>query len=161
MHACIQNLFPSACRGTHLCACLMPVSNLPCHRRRTPLSFKAHDKLGTAGMDEGVPLKQDIARFYNYCLEPTRVDRGAPPFSHATVEGYLSTINHFIGFLHTIMGIQQQHWSLQLFSNQFFITAYIGFKLQNTVVRAVRVPGVLPSCNNDAVHAQIKYRALQ
>lgn len=64
------------------------------------------------------------------------MDRGAPPYSLATVESYLTTINLFVGFLHRFMGIQQRHWSLLLFTNQFFITAYVGFKIQVTPVRA-------------------------
>lgn len=102
--------------------------------RSGPLSFRKHDKLGTAALSEDVPLKQDLARFYNYCMEPGRVDRGGAPYSAATVDGYLSTINLFIGFLHRFFGIGPQHWSLQLVSNQFFITAFIGFKCQTSQV---------------------------
>jgi hypothetical protein len=90
--------------------------------------------MGTAALSEDVPLKQDVARFYNYCMEPGRVDRGGAPYSVATVEGYLVTISLFIGFLHRFYGIGPQHWSLQLASNQFFITAFIGFKCQTSQV---------------------------
>lgn len=98
--------------------------------RHGPLKFAKHDVTGAGALPESVLLKEDLARFYAFCTEEGRLDRDGPPLSKGTVAGYLSSVNMFIGFLQKFMGIKEMHWSLALFSNQYFVAAYAAFKAQ-------------------------------
>lgn len=77
-----------------------------------------------------MPLRAELHKFTEWCLEPIRADRPGPRVQKSTFLSYISTLSKFLGFVRHFHKLHEKDISILLLTNQTLLLEYLDFQMR-------------------------------